>query len=167
MPIEFVEQDDLDEVEERLQARIDEIDIGGGFPMPVGAWEDATADVLWGFKGLREWPDLGSGGEYKVYALVSGNSVTLEVYGKMGSAVTWPSESAWYFYLPEELQPTRRSVGKPDGLRGRQGNDYGGQLPTRVPGDGYTPVLRPLLVLEPPGAFCGLLHQELPAGHLG
>ena len=52
MPIEFVEQDDLDELEERLQRRIDEIDTGG-YPVPVGAWEDATGDVLWGFKGLR------------------------------------------------------------------------------------------------------------------
>src|SRR4030042_6439495 len=111
MPIEFVEQDDLGEAEERLNQRIDQIDPGGGYLGPVGAWEDATDEVLWGFKGLRQWPDLGSGGEYKVSALVSGNSVTLEVYGKMGSAATWPSESAWYFYLPEELQAVRRSVG--------------------------------------------------------
>src|SRR3972149_10647144 len=110
MPIEFVERDDLDELEERLQARIDQIEAWGGeYPIPVGAWEDATGEVLWGFKGLREWPDLGSGGEYKVSALVSGNSVMLEIYGKIGSAVTWPSERAWYFSPPEELQPTRRS----------------------------------------------------------
>src|SRR3972149_2965664 len=150
MPIEFVEQDDLDELEERLQRRIDEIDTGG-YPVPVGAWEDATGDVLWGFKGLRQWPDLGSGGEYKVY-------------GKMGSAVTWPSESAWYFYLPEELQPTRRSVGNLTVYEEGKGTITGGNCRLVYQATATPPYYALCLFWSPLGPSAGYLTKNYPAG---
>jgi len=165
MPIEFVEQDDLDEVEERLQIRIDQIETGGGgYPAPVGAWEDATGEVLWGFKGLRQWPDLGSGGEYKVSALVSGNSVTLEVYGKMGSAVTWPSESAWYFYLPEELQPIRRSVGNLTVYEEGKGTITGGNCRLVLQATATPPYYALCLFWSPLTPSAGYLTKNYPPG---
>ena len=90
--------------------------------------------------------------------------MTLEVYGKMGSAVTWPSESAWYFYLPEELQPVRRSVGDLTIYEEGKGTITGGNCRLVYQATATPPYYALCLFWSPLGPSEGYLTKNYPAG---
>jgi hypothetical protein len=80
--------------------------------LPTSEWQDVTSKVLFGFNGLRQWPNLGVGGEFTAEAFIQNKKVDLRIFGKIGTGATFPSNSAWYFYmLAPELQAKNRAIG--------------------------------------------------------
>lgn len=86
---------------------------GGEAPVPTTpVWQDVSSGVMFGFNGLRHWPDLGAGGEFVARACIQGKLVHLKLFGRIGTGATFPSDSAWFFYmLMPELMAKDRAVG--------------------------------------------------------
>lgn len=103
-----VMRDDGTEAWEPLQSQEVPIIVPGA----SAVWKDVSDGVMFGFNGLRRWPDLGSGAEFEARACVQGKLVHLSLYGKVGAGAIFPSTSAWFFYmLSPELQANGRRVG--------------------------------------------------------
>lgn len=120
-------------------------------PAPiVPVWQDVSGDVMFGFNGLRHWPDLGVGGEFRAEACIQGRLVHLKLFGKIGAGATFPSDSAWYFYmLSPELMAADRAVGSLVLYNEGQGTLTGGNCRFLYKGDA-TPPYYPLCLFHSP-----------------
>ena len=111
-------------------------------------WRDVSSSVMFGFNGLRHWPDLGVGGEFVARACVQGKLVHLMLRGKVGAGASFPSDSAWYFYmLGPELQARDRAVGSLVSYNEGQGTLPGGSCRFLYKGDA-TPPYYPLCLFH-------------------
>jgi hypothetical protein len=84
---------------------------GSGDTIPV-VWQDVSSNIMFGFNGLRHWPDLGVGGKFEALACITDKRIDLSLFGQIGAGASFPSESAWFFYmLDPRLQTNRRWIG--------------------------------------------------------
>jgi len=124
-------------------------------------WQDVSSHVMFGFNGLRHWPDLGVGGEFIARACIQGKLVHLMLRGKVGTGATFPSDSAWYFYMLG-LQAKDRAVGSLVLYNEGQGTLTGGNCRFLYKGDATPPYYPLCLFHSPLSGSAGYITSKYP-----